>query len=375
MSEKVNAYIQRLKQLSNRELDASARSTALKEKKHTACLIAHLAEISSRKYHLIMGYKSLFEYCLKRLNLSEGSVALRIQVAQVCNRFPQILAALAGGQLHLSAAGLIAPHLKTENADVIIKEVAGKSKRQIKEYLVGFAPKAFFKPSMRKLPTINPKDAFPPTVYAAQAEQVGTVLSQRQAKRQTQSNIFEPAALDLYNVRFTANKNLSDKLKRLAEVIGIEAPEKQMDAILEKAVDIALDIKDPQRKMARRKKRNTKPRPDEVKEKKSKKAKTPAQYKKPSRYIAADVRERVFEKAEYRCEYRSPEGRRCSARTGLEIEHTRPFAVFQSHEETDLRLYCRAHNQLAAEQYFGREYIKRKIEAGRRKKRIIRKFG
>jgi hypothetical protein len=74
----------------------------------------------------------------------------------------------------------------------------------------------------------------------------------------------------------------------------------------------------------------------------------------------------VHERARYRCEYESADGTRCPSRTGLEIEHTRPFGVFQSHDERYLRLYCRGHNALSAEQYYGAAFIREKIVASRR---------
>ena len=60
-----------------------------------------------------------------------------------------------------------------------------------------------------------------------------------------------------------------------------------------------------------------------------------------SRYIRPEVRERVLERAGYQCEYQGPDGTRCTSRTGLEVRdaswratsHSRPFAVYQSHDE------------------------------------------
>lgn len=86
----------------------------------------------------------------------------------------------------------------------------------------------------------------------------------------------------------------------------------------------------------------------------------------PSRYIPSEVRERVHARADYQCEYRGPDGTRCRSRTGLEIEHERPFALHHSHEERYLRVYCRRHNRLAAERVYGAAFIQRRIDAARR---------
>ena len=85
-----------------------------------------------------------------------------------------------------------------------------------------------------------------------------------------------------------------------------------------------------------------------------------------TRHIPSEVRERVLEKAGYRCQYRGPDGVRCGSRTGLQVEHTKPFAVWRTHDERYLKAFCPAHNRFAAEKFFGREFIRQKIEAGRR---------
>jgi len=53
-------------------------------------------------------------------------------------------------------------------------------------------------------------------------------------------------------------------------------------------------------------------------------------------------------------------------RTGLEVEHTKPFAVYHSHDDRYLRIYCPAHNLQAARKFYGEEFIRRKIEAAQR---------
>ena len=157
MSERVQAYFEMLESLSSEDLDRSARELALREKQNAARLIAHIAEIGERGYHLELSYKSLFEYCVDRLNLSEGSVYRRTQVSSVCRRFPQILEALSGGRLHLTAASLIAPHLTADNVESLITMAHGKTRREIEKFLVTLAPKEEFQPSCRKQPSSDPK--------------------------------------------------------------------------------------------------------------------------------------------------------------------------------------------------------------------------
>src|SRR5262249_43867180 len=76
-----------------------------------------------------------------------------------------------------------------------------------------------------------------------------------------------------------------------------------------------------------------------------------------SRYIPVATRDRVTLRDSHRCTYVSPDGLRCTATSGVEVDHVVPFARGGSNEESNLRLLCRAHNQLMAEREFGRKTI------------------
>ena len=174
-----------------------------------------------------------------------------------------------------------------------------------------------------------------------------------------------------YNFRFSAGKSLKEKVERLAEVLGIEgATARRMPEILEAALDLALEKKDPKQKIARRKKREaarSKTRLDEA---------VPAQKpaaprgrsilcegRERSRYIPSSVRERLLERADYRCEYRGLGGVRCTARTRLEVDHVDPFGKGGPSGEGNLRVFCRGHNLHCAAREFGEEFMRGKIEA------------
>jgi hypothetical protein len=232
----------------------------------------------------------------------------------------------------------------------------------------------------------------------------------------------EPATETRYNFRFSAQKAFTEKLTRLAEVLGIENPHNHLEDIFGEALEIALEKKDPQRRLARRRKREDR-RASACRPSKDKGAPrgpvsgpaaslsrretkgcgiddlasptvplarpkgeiddTPADTEGPrpgerstrpsrssavTRYIRPEVQERVMARADYQCEYRGPDGRRCRCRTGLQIEHTRPFAVYQTHDERYLRAYCSSHNLFAAREYYGAAFIQEKIEAARRER-------
>ena len=133
-----------------------------------------------------------------------------------------------------------------------------------------------------------------------------------------------------------------------------------MAEILEKALDIALEKKDPKKKLARRKKRENS---SKAKSRSNEIAKNHEPAK--SRYISSEVSERVHARAGYQCEHYALDGRRCTSRTGLQIEHVRPFGIFHSNDERFLKLLCAAHNGSAAECVYGPAFIQRKIDERR----------
>ncbi|MGH9461033.1 MAG: HNH endonuclease [Vicinamibacteria bacterium] len=352
MIETIKTYFETLEGLSTEELDRSIEKLVRAEKRNVALMIAHIAEMSRRRGHVERGYKSLFDYCTKRLNLSEGSVARRLQVANVSRRFPQILVALAENRLSLTVAGLLAPVLTEVNVERLLSDCAEMSSREVEEYIVALRPKPVFTPSIRKTPS---PPASPLMLQVASPEP--SLPTPRPVLRMS-PNILEPARPETFNFRFAADRGFKEKFERLAEVLGVENPLLHMAEIMEKALDIALDKKDVKRKLARRLER--KPR-------KTDNSRQRSRAREISRYIPSRVRERIHERAGYQCEYRAKDGTRCGSRTGLEIEHLRPFALYRSHDEQHLMLFCRAHNRLSAEKAFGTAFIQEKIDASRRK--------
>jgi hypothetical protein len=74
------------------------------------------------------------------------------------------------------------------------------------------------------------------------------------------------------------------------------------------------------------------------------------------RHVPAALRRSVFERDE-NCTFRSDSGERCRERAHLELHHLVSFARGGEHRLDNLTLRCRAHNALAAEQDFGRDFI------------------
>jgi 5-methylcytosine-specific restriction endonuclease McrA len=75
------------------------------------------------------------------------------------------------------------------------------------------------------------------------------------------------------------------------------------------------------------------------------------------RHVPAAIRRAVFERDQGRCTYASDTGERCRETALLELHHSLAFAQGGAHRLDNVTLRCRAHNTLAAEQDFGRDFV------------------
>jgi hypothetical protein len=80
------------------------------------------------------------------------------------------------------------------------------------------------------------------------------------------------------------------------------------------------------------------------------------------RAVSAAVARQVYERDEGRCAFVSADGRRCSARRRLQIDHVEPHAVGGGDTPENLRLLCQSHNLLMARRYFGGKYMRSVIK-------------
>jgi hypothetical protein len=77
------------------------------------------------------------------------------------------------------------------------------------------------------------------------------------------------------------------------------------------------------------------------------------------RHVPAAIRRAVFERDQGRCTYASASGERCRETALLELHHLLAFARGGEHRLDNVTLRCCAHNTLAAEQDFGRDFVGR----------------
>jgi hypothetical protein len=209
--------------------------------------------------------------------------------------------------------------------------------------------------------------------------------------------VVEPLAPGRYRVQFTSSAELHDKLERLRGLMRSSVPDGDLAAIIEQAVTEKLERLEARRFGRTRAPRTVVPARDSASAsggepsaaagegctsssadsaataggstvpapastgERSPVAGSPSASVRPSasRHVPAAVRRAVYERDGGRCRYVDEQGRRCTARDGLEFHHRHPFGHGGGHSAEDVSLACHGHNMYLAEVDYGREAMAR----------------
>src|SRR5450432_4033589 len=142
-----------LEHATDRELQSELTRLLASGSRTEARIIAHLAAVEDRRLHLEAGSSSLFDYCCRRLGLSENEAFHRITAARLARRFPAIFGLIEGRAIHLSAVCLLRGYLTPENSRELLEEASRKTKAQVQEMLARRFPRPDVASTIRKLPS------------------------------------------------------------------------------------------------------------------------------------------------------------------------------------------------------------------------------
>jgi len=219
--------------------------------------------------------------------------------------------------------------LTAENHAEVLAQAARKSKREIEELVARLAPQPPVAATIRKLPNSTP---------------ILRELAPLAPTRPVESRpVVAPITEETFRIQFTAGRGLRDKLREAQDLLRHQNPTGDMALIFERALDLLIDQVKKERFAVGRKPRQ--------------RASDPAN--PVSRHIADAVKRAVYERDQGRCTFLDDGGRRCCETGSLEFDHIDGFARTHQHDAARIRLLCRAHNQHAAEQMYGRAFMKR----------------
>jgi 5-methylcytosine-specific restriction endonuclease McrA len=330
--------------MNDEDLLACTRELARKSCAVEAELLLHLAEIETRRLHSERAFPSMIAFCMKELGFSEGAAANRMFVARAARRLPAILEALGSGKVHLAGLRILVPLLTEENHLEVLAQAAGKSKRDIEELAARLAPRPPVPDAIRKLPR---RAALLPLSEAVPA--TTTAVHRPEARRP----VVAPLSADTFEFKFTGSRELRDKLRKAQDLLRHRVPRGDLAIVFEKALDALIA-----NVMKERFGVGRKPRREQCMD----------AVVATSPHIPAAMKREVYARDEGRCAFVAEDGRRCCETGGLEFDHIDGLAQTHVHDVKRIRLTCRAHNQHAAEQLYGRVFMERLRESRRQEK-------
>lgn len=394
--------IETAKRLCDAEVLQSLQRCVTEERQVTARLLIHFGEVDDRGLFRDEGYKSMFDYAVRGLHMSDSEALLRIRVSRFVRRFPVALEMLERGEVHLTALLLLVP-VMSESTMELLGLVRHKTKSEVQEIIAKYFPKPDVQNEVRCLPdpAATPyralTDSQPTTELGAPLPSETTtiamsafdprlILRPGSNDRANTSARFEPLDLQAplsegrYKIQFTASKRVNDKLEEAKALLSRQIPTGDLEAIFECALDLLIAEK--KRKMFgltdRPRAKLNKPTREAIET--GKHTATPETGKllimnrawggsdavSSSRYVPQELRRSVYTRDEGQCRFIGNGGARCPARDHLEFHHVVPYAKGGAMTLDNIELRCRAHNALQAERDFGRDYMKQRIEERRR---------
>ncbi len=317
-----------LSTMSDAELIAGLAKLVREERRVTAAVLLHVAEVEARGLHLGAACPSMFVYCTRVLGMSEDEAFKRIRAARALRKYPVVAEAVAHGRLHLTAVVLLAPHLTDECALELVAEASGKSKAEIEILLARGAPRADVPERLERVAeqaVLVPGGEVVPEPVPPVPPRVAALSEER------------------FALQLTISGATREKLLRAQAHLRHQLPSGDLSEVLDRVLDGYLD--QVERKRFGKVKRPRAARPGRAK-----------------RTIPNEVRRQAVARDGLRCSFVSAEGRRCEETGFLEFDHVVPVA-FGGEPSDGVRMLCRSHNQHEAERILGRAAVESGKEA------------
>ena len=131
----------KLGDLSDEALLARLRRHVGKGNVWCATLIAYLVEVDERRLDRVHACSSMWDFCTRKLGMSEGEAHRRIAAARIVRRFPQALGYIERGDVHLCALYALRKYVTIDNVDELLREASGKSTREAEKMVAARFPR------------------------------------------------------------------------------------------------------------------------------------------------------------------------------------------------------------------------------------------
>ena len=274
-----------------------------------------------------MGFESLYAYLVKALHYSESAAYRRIQAARLLKAVPKVAVKIESGVLNLSQLTQVQKCLKEEKKKGVIV-----TSQKITEVLATMESKSTFESEKILALEFN---------HLPMAQEIA-----------------KPQKDDTVRMEITLTQEQFECLRQAQSLLSHQCPEGSWAEVITqlarkynrsrmgKSVRNEGDEVDENQDFNKNQKNEASKLPQSNTATKKKDSGSLEHYR-PA--ISIKTRRSLLRKAHHTCEYRNLKtGRRCSAQHQLEVDYIKSLSLGGAHEIENLRIFCRAHNQMAA---------------------------
>jgi len=223
--------------LSNSELLARLRAHLGRGNAWLAGLLAYLGEVDARRLYAEQACTSTWDFCVRKLGMSESEAQRRIAAARVVRAFPLARAYLERGQIHLCAIYELYKHITDDNHEELLREAAGKTTKAVGEMIAARFPKPDVHPSIEPL---APQPLLPVSTTLPDAPRDRcSPAPPSPAPPEVRSRV-EPLSAMRYRIELTVSRETKDKLERVRDLMRHRNPTGDLERIVDLAVDLLL---------------------------------------------------------------------------------------------------------------------------------------
>ncbi len=318
----------KLDDISDERLVGNLKELLVADARTEARIVAHLAELDARRLHLKLE-QSLFHYCQKRLGLSDNQAySPRPDVPSQIRKLPP-----KAGTVSAGPTGSLEPLSETSYRLQLNTSPAVKEKLELARDLMSHANRS------GDLAVVVER-ALDLLIEKLQKQRFGQTSHPRRRKQEAPSQPTGAQTLAGRPRRTEGHSTAPAGGSEPSGVRSIPAPSASEMA----GASVSADLRG-----ARRFDRSKRGRSEG------------------RAHIPNETRRKLVERDGLCCSYVGDDGRRCTARAFLQIDHEKPWAKGGLDTLDNLRLRCAAHNQLRAEQEYGVSHIRRAIGQERRR--------
>jgi hypothetical protein len=318
---------------SARDLDRRLADLVRSERHLVVQFVVELAGFAKRELYRELGYTSLFYYCVRQLGLPKSSAFRRSEAARLIGRFPVIADRLRQGRLSIRALVELRDVLTEENHGGVLTRAEGKSQEEAQLLAVEYRPKPVPRDVVRALAVVpaETKQRVEGPPDGARAHEAVTPPRPPE--------VVKPLTPELRRLNVTVSAEFIAELEQVRAALSHECPDGDFEQVVREAFKLVLE-RDRKRKALTDRPRAQSEIPGEN-----------------DRYVPAAVKRAVWERDQARCTWPMGDGELCGSTHRLEFDHDLEVALGGKPTIGNMRLLCKNHNLMKAEQHLGRTFM------------------